>query len=100
MKIDVNCADGTDDHCDGKAKIDLLFTGLSKADVTVNWKTKKGRDVVKSIRIVPPTPDWVMENDQYLSEFDIEAIRKTGHFDMQPDDIEPAVCDACGSGER
>ena len=100
MKIDVNCADGTDEHCDGTVKIELPFTGLSKNDVIVKSGMKKGREVVKSVRITPPAKDWVKENDQHLSELDIEAINKYGRFDIQAGDLEPAVCDACGSSER
>lgn len=99
MKIKVNCADGTDAQCYGTVEIELPFSGLSEDDVTVNWTTKKGKDVVKSVRIVPPKPDWVKQNDQHLSKSDVEAIKATGHFDIQPDDLEQEVCDACGSDQ-
>lgn len=100
MKIEVNCADGTDAQCFGTVEIELPFAGLSDDDVIVNWTEVREKDVVESVQITPPSsPDWVKQNDEHLSEFDIDAIKATGSFMIQSDDLEEAVCDACGSDQ-
>lgn len=98
MKIKVHCDDGTDHNCYGTVEIDLPYAGLSSDSVTVNWTKERGKDIVTSVQISPPT-DWVKQNENNLSPSDIEDVNLTGFFEIEYSDLEHEVCGACGSDQ-
>lgn len=99
MKIEVHCDDGSDQNCYGAVEIDLPYTGLSDDNVVVNWTTERGRDIVSDVQISPPNQNWVKQNENSLSDYEIESINENGFFEIAYADLEHKVCGACGSDQ-
>lgn len=99
MKIEVHCDAGNDRNCYGTVEIDLPYGGLSTNNVTINWATERGKEVVTSVQIFSPNADWVKQNENSLNPSNIESINADGSFVIEYRDLEHGVCDACGSDQ-
>jgi hypothetical protein len=102
MEILVHCDDGGDPHCHGTVKIELPLLGL--CEVRPNWVKERAngkiREIVKSVRISPENADdWIRQNKNNLSLFDIESIQKKGFFEIGYNELPHAICDPCGSDQ-
>lgn len=101
MLIQTHCPDGTDRHCTGTVPMELPFTGLSRDVVEPHWIEERGREKLDSITIYPPDdPRWLVENEPWLSNADIESIKCDGHFVIESDGFpDHRCCGPCGSSE-
>lgn len=98
MKIEVNCTDGRYRHCEGVVEIYLPYRGLSDGDVILNFFGGGEDGELKSFEITPPNPAWVKQNEDLLSDEDIENIEEDEFFEIKASDFQ-MVCGACGSDQ-
>lgn len=102
MEIYVHCDDGTDPDCWGTVPIELDFSG--QCDVKYNWTIenfmKNRREIVESVIIIPVDIDeWIRQNKDKLSLFDIDSLQKEGFFEIGYSELDHKVCRACGSDQ-
>jgi hypothetical protein len=81
--------------------MELPYTGLTANSIQSNWITHRGREKLESIIITPPaTPEWLVDNDQWLRQEDTESIASEGCFELDAGDFPyHGTCGACGSSE-
>lgn len=101
MYVNTQCPDGTDRHCCQIVRMELPYTGLTANSIQSHWVTHRGREKLECITITPPTsPQWLVENDQWLRAQDIESIASEGCFELEADDFPyHGTCGPCGSSE-
>lgn len=101
MHVQTHCPDGTDRNCRGTVPMELPYTGLTPDDVESHWEERQGNEELTSITISPPAdPRWLIGNDRWLSQDDIDNIKVHGFFVVEADDFPPHdCCGACGSSE-
>lgn len=101
MNVETHCPDGTDRNCSGTVLMELPFTCLSATAIESHWEAHRGKEELVSITIYPPNdPHWLVENQPWLNQDNIDNIKSHGFFVFDSDDFAPHdCCGACGSSE-
>lgn len=101
MMIQTHCPDGTDRHCSSTVSMELSYSGLTLHHIQMNWTENKDREELESVTITPPAdPRWLIENDAWLRQQDIDSIKANSYFELEADDFPPhGTYGPCGSSE-